>query len=275
MSEPLVIWLLHSVPLVWSFLLDLFSLVHQSSSILLIVLYHLCFSFASFKHLALIDLILIQIMDDLPDTAGHFDGFGFSAGSGNDSFNLYHNNYTSTDEVMFSPVVESRHGSVNSLSSPLQLSGFPGVQRYEADLQPDATPHFNIGHPYRSTDMSRETSYASHQSSMSSGQQYHGDQQAQWYSNDIPLSGTSMRRTVSLQADAANQQLLSPPSHNRVYSNHLYTGHTNAYSPVSSVVHFDDISYDGPLIESNINPSSNGTLHRGSLDFGFGNFGHA
>ena len=172
-------------------------------------------------------------MDDLPDTAGHFDGFGFSAGSGNDSFNLYHNNYTSTDEVMFSPVVESRHGSVNSLSSPLQLSGFPGVQRYEADLQPDATPHFNIGHPYRSTDMSRETSYASHQSSMSSGQQYHGDQQAQWYSNDIPLSGTSMRRTVSLQADAANQQLLSPPSHNRVYSNHLYTGHTNAYSPVN------------------------------------------
>jgi hypothetical protein len=32
--EPLNIWMLHSVPLVWSFLLlDLFSLIHQSSSV--------------------------------------------------------------------------------------------------------------------------------------------------------------------------------------------------------------------------------------------------
>jgi hypothetical protein len=210
-------------------------------------------------------------MDDLPDTAGHLNGFGFSAGLGNSGFNPHHNIYT--DEAMFSPVVEPQYGSVNSLS-PLQLSGFTGVQRYEADLQPDATPHFNIGHPYRSTDMSRETSYASHQSSMSSGQQYHGNQQAQWYPNDIPLSGTSMRRTVSLQADAANQQLLSPPSHSRVYSDHLHTGHTNAYSPVSSAILFDDTSYDRPLIESNNHPLSNGTLHRGSLDFGIGTFGH-
>ncbi|OSS49419.1 hypothetical protein B5807_05380 [Epicoccum nigrum] len=213
-------------------------------------------------------------MDDPPDTAAHFDGFGFSAGSANNGFNLYQ--YTRpnpTDEVIFSPVVEPQHGSVNILS-PLQFSGLLGVQRYEADLQPDATPHFNMGQPYRSTDMSRETSYASHQSSMSSGQQYHGDQQAQWYSHDNPPSGASMRRTVSLQADSANQQLLSPPSHKSVYSDHLHTGHTSAYSTVSSVVLFDDNLYDGPLIGSNINPSSNGILHRGSLDFGIGTLGH-
>lgn len=216
-------------------------------------------------------------MNDLQDTAGHFDGFGLSAGPGNNGFNLYHNIYASqnpTDEVMLSPVVEPAHGPVNNLSSPLQLSGFLGVQRYEADLQPDTTPHFNIGHPHRSTDMSRETSYTSHQSSMSSGQQYHRDQQGQWYSNDIPLNGTTMMRTMSLQVDAANQQLLSPPNQNRVNSDHFHPGRTNAYSPASSVVFFDDKSYDGPPIESNIGTSSNGILHRSSLDFGIGTFCH-
>lgn len=216
-------------------------------------------------------------MDDLPDTTGHFNGFGFSAGSAgsagsaNNDFNPYDNIYTRPDEIMFSPVVEPQYGSVNSLS-PLRLC-FPGVQRYKADLQPDATPHFDMGHSNRSTDMSRETSYASHQSSMSSGQQYHGAQPAQWYSNDNPLSGASMRRTVSSQADAANQQLLSPPGHNHVYSD-LHTDQINVFPPVSSAVLFDDISYNGSLIESTINSSSNGTLHRSSLDFGIRDFGH-
>jgi hypothetical protein len=50
--EPLNKWLLHFVPLVWSFLLDLFSLT-PVQLYLLIVSYHLCFSFASFSNILL------------------------------------------------------------------------------------------------------------------------------------------------------------------------------------------------------------------------------
>lgn len=221
-------------------------------------------------------------MDDSSYTAAQLNGFNFQAGDGgsnNYDIDSYHENIfvhpNSTDNFLVSPAIESRYESI--ALSPFQLPGSPAAQLHKADFQPDTrpmTPHMDIGHSYQSADMSREPSYASHQSSISSGQHVFGGQQAHWKSHGNPSNGISMRRTVSLHAGVSSQPSISPPTHRRVYSDYLGTGLTNAYSPASSATLLDDASYGAPFKDPHINTYSTEIASRHCPELRIGNFGH-
>lgn len=219
-------------------------------------------------------------MDNLSYTTGHFNDFVFPAsdgGSGIDDLHTYQDgaypHEDSADQYVLSPVIELRHDSACCLS-PLQQSGFQTVQYHKADFQPGSsnlTPHLNTDWN-RSEDMSRQTSHASHQSSMSGSHRYHGGQQAQGYRSDILPGGIEMRRTVSLYADIANQNSRSLPVHHRVRSSHLNLGVPHVYPSVSSIGFLDDTPYNAPLDDSIIERLSSGTTHGSFEEFGVGSF---
>ncbi|KAF3010622.1 hypothetical protein E8E13_003526 [Curvularia kusanoi] len=222
-------------------------------------------------------------MDDSSYTATQLSAFNFpvsDGGSNNYGVDSYHDNMfahpNNTDNLLISPAIDSRYDSV--VLSPFQLPGSPVAQLHKADFQPDArlmTPHMDTGHLHRSADMSRENSYASYQSSISSGQHAFGGQQGHWNLNENPSNGASMRRTVSLHAGVSGQQLISPPAHRRVYSDYLGMGLTNAYSPASPVILLDDASsYGAPFKNRHINTNSTEIASRHCSELRIEDFGH-
>ncbi|KAF2631794.1 hypothetical protein BU25DRAFT_196986 [Macroventuria anomochaeta] len=207
-------------------------------------------------------------MDDLSYTTGQLNGYGFPTGDGglrNDMAHPYHNNtYTQqspTSQAVFSPIDDSRHDSVYSLS-PSQSWRLSIVQQHKAAFQPDAarlTPHVNTAQ-HQSEDMSREASRASYQSSMSSGQQFQGSQQLlPSYHNDFTSSSNDMRRTVSIHPDTSalqNQHFRAYPVQHQMYTNHFSSDSNNVYpSAFSTLLPHNPLSpqLDDSVIDSHLN----------------------
>jgi hypothetical protein len=177
-------------------------------------------------------------------------------------------------QLAFSPVNDSRHDSLYSLS-PSQPPRYP---HHTAESQPDAThltPHFNnTAHLHRSEDMSRETSHASYQSSMSSGLQYDGTQEAQMYHQNIPSVGTDMRRALSLYSGVAalqNQQLRVQPGHYRLQYKHTDGLANTNHSALSNIP--QDSLHDAPLDGSVIEYQTNDAVDASFWGFDVSVFG--
>lgn len=181
--------------------------------------------------------------------------------------------HTPTNQSGISSAFRSRHGSVYSMSPP-QPSNFAALQQYKADFQPGAgglTPHFNISPSHRSMDMSREASYASYESSTSSGQQYRVGQQAQSYYNCLSPTGTEMRRTVSMHTSIPIPQIRAYPEQHRTHANHFDTSLASVYPPTFPTVPMHSPHYlalDGSRLTKNDLPTSETDMD--FLEFGFG-----
>lgn len=219
-------------------------------------------------------------MDDLPYIAGQLIGYSFPAEAGglrNDMTQPYSNNtYTKqspTSQLAYSPVIDSRHDSVYSLSPSQSLRH----QQHKAEFQPDAThltPHYNTTHLHRSEDMSRETSHASYQSSMSSDLQYNGVQQIRMHHQDIPPGGADMRRTLSQYSGVAalqNQHVRVYPGQYRAYNDH-FNNLANTYPSALSNMPQDNLP-NAPMDDSVVDYQTNDTGDTNFLDFNVSVFG--
>ncbi|KAF3035111.1 hypothetical protein E8E12_004764 [Didymella heteroderae] len=220
-------------------------------------------------------------MHDLPYIAGQLNGYSFQthpACLGSDMAQLYSNDgYTRpspTSPLACSPVIDSHHDSVYSLS-PSQPSGY--TQR-KAEFQPGAThltPHFNnTSHLHQSEDMSRETSQASCQSSMSSGLQYDGILEAQMYHQNTPKGSTDMRRALSLYSGVAalqNRHFRVEPGQYRALDEHFH-GLNDTNPSASSNIPPDSLP-NAPMDDSVTDYQTNDTAHTSFLGFDVSLFG--
>jgi hypothetical protein len=218
-------------------------------------------------------------MDNLPYIVGQLNGYSFQTQAGglrNDMAQPYSRNaYTQqspTSQLAFSPVIDSRHDSLNSLS-PSQPSGNP---QHKAEFQPDAThltPHFNtLSH--RSEEMSRETSHASYQSSLSSGLRHDGTQEPQMYHQNMLSGSVDMRRALSLYSGAAalqNQLFRFQPGQYRGLNDHFHSL-ANTCPPAWSNMPQDSLSH-APIDDSVIDYQTNDAVDTGLLGFDVSIFG--
>lgn len=176
-------------------------------------------------------------------------------------------------QTAFLPGYRFIHDSVYSLSSS-QLSNFAALQQYEADGQPNAkelSPHSNISHSHRSVDMSRENSYASFQSSVSSGRQYHGGQAINTHGNGLPSTGTEMRRTVSMYTDISAPQIRANSDYSCVDSDHLHPSLARVHPQIFTAVpaYASHLTASEDLVSAN-NSFSTIVTDRDYLEFGIG-----
>jgi hypothetical protein len=214
-----------------------------------------------------------------PYNTSHDNGYGYATGDGSLNINMNSSNRINAilqqgiiSQNTLSPITTSRHDSIHSQSP--QISGFPTGQ-HQAESQPYAahlTPHVNKIYPYRSEDMARGTSHASHHSSASSGHQYGGSPHFTAHHSfpDIysPI-GIDMQRSQSLYSNNSTIH-----NQNRPGVSQTCQPSANHYSPgpmdVFSTNPFTTIQYSPPIMSLD-NSSSDYHLGRMNRLDSFGN----
>lgn len=223
----------------------------------------------------------LPLMVDLPYIAGQLNGCSFQAqvtGLGNNMAQPYSNNaYTQpspTSQLTYSPLIGSRHDSLYSLS-PSQPSRY---LQHKAESQPDAThltPHFNnAANAHRSEDMSRETSHASYQSSVSSGMQYDGIHNAHGYHHNIPPVGSNTQRALSLHSGVANLQnqlFRAQPIQNRSLNEYNHGPPNSYHSALANMA--QNSPHNATMDDSVTDYQTNDAVDARFLGYDFSSFG--